>query len=284
MNDVLLRGLQIAAGMINWHNVEEALGFAFEGATQRHFIGDDGHDYFDIDFAYGRETRILMGSITSFLINCFPPNFDLDTTVTDPPNFSRIPAIASGPLSMTKSAPAIARGTSVRKPSKGGRFSVIKFGDLPAAFPEEETGAAPREPAKCSPQLSRVLLNLPFEDLRYVLTSESSSPQAWNTAQDRYHALADIVAEREARRLRAVEAVRARTVPGAVEIQQRLSSSRRYDIVDAWDVLNWQEEVVQTNGTGIPGLIRKWVPQFGVAPETAVEQPLYEPNPQESMV
>lgn len=283
MADVLTRGLQIAAAMIYWHTVEEALGFAFEGAVQRHFIGDDGHDYLNVEFAYGRDTRILMGSITSFLINYFPPNFELDTTVVDPPMFARIPSAAFAHVSFTKSAPAIARGTSIRKPSKSNRLSVIKFGDLPTAFPEEEAGAAPREPAKCSSLLSRILLNLPFEDLRYVMTSDQSSPQAWNTAQDRYHALADIIAEREARRLRAVDAVRARVIPGHKEIQQRLSALRRHNVVDAWDVLNWQEEVVQSSGAGGLNLIRKWVPQFDVPQEITTEQP-YERNSQESMV
>ncbi|KAH6645025.1 hypothetical protein BKA67DRAFT_542011 [Truncatella angustata] len=284
MGDVLLRGLQVAASMVNWHTIEEALGFAFDGAAQRHYIGDDGHDYFDIDFTYGRDTRILMASITSFIVNCFPPNFELDTTVVSPPLFARIPPSASDHFPSTKSAPAIARGTSTRKASKGNRLSVIKFGDLPTAFPEEETSAAPREPAKCSPQLSRILLNLPFEDLRYILATESATPQGWNTAQDRFHALTTVVAEREARRLRAVEAVRAHAVSGAREIQHRLSAPRRYDIVDAWDVLNWQEEVVQPNGAGVPSLIRKWVPQFGVPAELVQTSPPYDQNYQESMV
>lgn len=283
LSEVLTRGMQIAAAMIYWHNIEEALGFAFDGAVQRHFVGDDGHDYFDVDFAYGRDTRILMGSITSFLINYFPPNFEFDTTVIDPPMFARIPPIAYTHSIPVKSAPAIARGTSLRKPSKGNRLSVIKFGDLPTTFPEEESGAAPREPAKCSPQLSRILLNLPFEDLRYVMTSDQSSPQAWNTAQDRYHALADIIAERETRRLRAVDAVRAQAVPCYREIQRRLSATRRNDIVDSWDVLNWQEEVVQPSGGGGLSLTRKWTPQFSQPQEDATEQ-LYEHSRQESMV
>jgi hypothetical protein len=284
MGDVLLRGLQIAASMVNWHNVEEALSFAFEGATQRHFLGDDGNEYVDVDFAYGRETRILMGSITSFLINCFPSNFELDTSVPDPSNFARIPAIALTQLSSAKSAPAIARGTATRRLSKGNRLSVIKFGDLPAAYPDEETAPALREPAKCSPQLSRILLNLPFEDLRFVLTSESSTPQAWSTAQDRFHALTEVVAERENRRLRAVEAVRAGAISGFREIWRRLSSTRRYDIADAWDVLNWQEEVTQLDGARGPNLIRKWVPQFAVPPENPLKRSPDEPNLQASMV
>ncbi|ETS73017.1 hypothetical protein PFICI_15192 [Pestalotiopsis fici W106-1] len=284
MSDVLLRGLQIAADMVQWHTIEEALSFALEGASHRHFIGEDGVDYTDIDFAYGRDVRILMMSITSFLITQFPPNFNLDTTVTDTHYFSRIPAAAAAAIQApAESAPAIARGTSVRKLSKGNRLSAIKFGDLPADVPEEGIGATPREPAKCSALLSRILLNLPFEDLRYVLASESINAQAWNTAQDRHNALTFVVAEREARRLRAVEAVRARLVPGSDEIQQRLSASRRHDVADPWDVLNWQEKVIQPNGAGLPNLARKWIPQFGTTDE-APQMPAYEPRLHESMV
>lgn len=285
MNDVLLRGLQIAAGMVQWHTIEEALAFAMEGAVSRHFVGEDGNDWADIEFAYGREVRILMASIANFLINCFPPNFQLDTTATHPPNFSRIPTVVADVLQASAgSAPAIARGTSVRRLSKGNRLSVIKFGDLPPKFPEEDAAAAPREPAKCSPQLSRVLLNLPFSDLRYVLASEGNNPQAWNTAPDRHHALAVVVAEREARRSRAVEAVRMGLVPGSNEIQQRLSALRPYDVVECWDDLNWQEEAVQPNGAGLPSLVRRWIPQFGRSLDAAPQVPSFEPDFQDSMV
>ncbi|KAF7528996.1 hypothetical protein G7054_g9976 [Neopestalotiopsis clavispora] len=285
MKDVLLRGLQIAADMVHWHTIEEGLSFALQDAKHRHFTGEDGTEYTDVDFAYGRDVRILMMSITSFLINQFPSNFKLDTTVTDMSGFSRIPAAAYD--SIAESAPAIARGTSVRKLTKSNRLSAIKFGDLPAEVPEEVAGAGAgatsREPAKCSALLSRILLNLPFEDLRYVLASESIHSQAWNTAQDRYHALTLVVAEREARRLRAVEAVRARVVPSSSEIKRRLSAPRRHDVADAWDVLNWQEKVIQPNGAGLPNLVRNWVPQFGT-PDEAPQLPTYEPRYHESMV
>jgi hypothetical protein len=284
MKDVLLRGLELAASLLNWHNLEEALGFAFEGSSQRHFIGDDGNDYFDIEFGYGREIRILMGAITNFLLSCFPPNFELDSSVADPIRYARIPLVASTAISKVKTAPAIARGTSVRKPSAAGRHPNIQFGDIVPALSEENLAAIPREPAKCSPDLSRILLNIPFDDLRYVLASETSSALGWNTAQDRYHVLADVVAEREARRLRAVDAVRAGAVPGSKEIQRRLSSPRRYDFVGPWDVLNWQEEVAHPSRTGVPTVTRKWIPQFNVPPEPEAEEPVYEPHPHESMV
>ncbi|KAK7959960.1 uncharacterized protein PG986_004814 [Apiospora aurea] len=283
MQDVLVRGLQIAAEMINWNTVEEGLAFALDNSHER--FADDESDLLEVEYNYGRDMEILMSALVNFLINAFPANFELDTSVLDPPAFARIPAIPK-PTHYQKTAPAIARGSSVRQgaKTKPTRLSSIKFGDLPTAYPEEDA-ASPREPAKCSPQLSRLLLNLPFDTLRYVLTSESNGVSGWNTAQDRYHAVADVVAEREVRRLRAVEAVRNGNVPGAEEIQRRLSSPQRHTIVDVWDALNWKEEVVQPSGAGVPRLIRRWVPQFSVAPTVESEEPqTYEPHPYESMV
>lgn len=289
MEDVLVRGLGIAAEMINWGTVEEGLSFALDGATHRHLTYNterDGSDRVDVEFSYGPHTKILMASITDFLINAFPHDFELDTTVSDPHKFARIPPVPvtlPSPRPDKFAPPAIARGSSVRKASsKPGRLPSIKFGDLPTAFPEDEP-STPREPARCSPQLSRILLNLPFDDLQYVLTSESIGVSGWNTAQDRYHAVIGVVGEREARRIRAVEAVREGKVPGWKEIQHRLSAPRRYAIVEVWDVLNWQEEVAQPSGAGVPGIIRHWVPQFDVQTESE-PTPRVEAQPSQSMV
>ncbi|KAI0173082.1 hypothetical protein GGR52DRAFT_579883 [Hypoxylon sp. FL1284] len=275
MHDVFVRGLYMAADFITWATVETALGFIFEGASQRH-VNYDNDRSFDLEFTYGPEVRLLLDATMVFLINEFPTNFELDASAADPPRFARIPSIVAAVLPSpntrrTVSAPtnkpsidevpAVARGPNMPKPS---RLSNIKFGDLPAAYPEDG-GAPQRGPAKCSPILSRILLNLPFDELRAVLTSESNGVSGWNTAQDRYHAVADVVAQREARRLRAVEAIRAGMIPGYPEIQQRLSAQRRHAIVELWDVLNWQEQVIQSRGGEVPQLVRTWVPQFSAA-------------------
>ncbi|KAI1405054.1 hypothetical protein F4819DRAFT_52236 [Hypoxylon fuscum] len=264
MHDVFMRGLHMAAELVTWDTVEEALGFVFEGTTQRH-INYDNEQSIELDFGYGPEVSLLLDAVMNFLINAFPPNFELDPSVTDPLQFARVPAAALMLSPATDAPRGIARGTNMRK-SK--RLSNIKFGDLPAAYPED--GAIPqRGPAKCSPTLSRILLNLPFYELRAVLTSESDGVSGWNTAQDRYHAVAEVVAEREARRLRAVDAVRAGTVPHVHMIRQRLSAQRRHAIVEPWDVLNWQEEIVQPRGAEVPQIVRTWVPQFSVKSEAA---------------
>lgn len=281
MHDVFMRGLCMAADFINWATLEEALGFVFEGTSQRH-VNYDNEQNFELDFGYGPEVRLLLEAVMVFLINEFPPNFELDASVIDPPKFARIPAAVAAIMMppAADAAPTVARGPNMRKPN---RLSNIKFGDLPAAFPEDGYNTQ-RGPAPCSPLLSRILLNLPFEELRAILTSESNGVSGWNTAQDRYHAVADVVAQREVRRLRAVDAVRAGAIPHYQEIQQRLSAQRRHAIVEPWDVLNWQEQVILPRGSEIPQLVRTWVPHFSVGSETSQQLQPQHRNLHDSMV
>ncbi|KAI1421151.1 hypothetical protein F5Y12DRAFT_787714 [Xylaria sp. FL1777] len=278
MQDVLIRGLEIAANTLTWETVEIGLGFVLENTVQRHFDHstepEEALPSTFLEFGYGPETKILLSAILNFLINEFPPNFELDTSVLDIPKIARIPVSASVNTAPTRArtidkvAPTIARGTITRQNAKQARLSSIKFGDLPAAYPDDGTPPQ-REPAECSSILSRILLNLPYDDLCQVLTSGSNGVSGWNSAQDRYHAVADVVLEREARRLRAVEAVRSEAVPNAREIQARLSAPHRYTIAEPWDVLNWKEEVTCDE---TPRIVRRWIPQFDVA-QQSIQQP-----------
>ncbi|KAI1204203.1 uncharacterized protein F4807DRAFT_358797 [Annulohypoxylon truncatum] len=270
MHDVFLRGLRMAADFLNWNTVEEALAFVFEGAIQRHEKYDDDQDA-ELDYVYGPDVGFLRDTIRDFIVNAFPADFEFDPSVYDPPKLARIPPAAGVTPSPTNSAPTIARGTSMRSPTKSQRLTSIKFGDLPAAYPDDAT-TTPRDLDNSSPVLSRVLLNLPFNELCRVLTSQNDGIPGMHTAQIRYHAIADVIAEREARRSRAVEAVRAGVVPNSEDIQQRLSAQRRYAIVEPWDVLNWEEAVIQPRGAELPRMIRTWVPQFAVTSDVPQHQ------------
>ncbi|KAI1323104.1 hypothetical protein F5Y16DRAFT_353926 [Xylariaceae sp. FL0255] len=292
LRDVLLRGLHIAIRLLTWETIETAVGFIFEGTIQRQY--DHGVDRDEgnmpptlLEFNYGPETKILLDAVLDFLVNEFPSNFELDASVSDSTKdstkFARFPAntapvTPTTPASANNTSPAIARGTNVRRPPKTNRPHNIKFGDLPASYPED--GPNPhRQPAKCSSTLSRILLNLPYDQLCEVLSSGSSGVSGWNTAQDRYHAIADVVAEREARRLRAVEAIRNGPRPQALEVQSRLSTSRPYTVAEEWDGVNWQEKAVIDEGP-VPRIMRRWVPQFGATPQPTSQ--VY--NTPESMV
>ncbi|KAI1097388.1 hypothetical protein F4804DRAFT_174866 [Jackrogersella minutella] len=284
MHDVFLRGLRMAADFLTWNTVEQALAFVFEGAIQRHEKYDDDQDA-ELEYVYGAEVRLLQESIRNFIVNAFPGDFEFDPSVNDPTKLARIPAAAVIPPPSTNNAtPTIARGTHMRSPTKPNRLTSIKFGDLPAAYPDD-AGAAPRGPDGCSPILSRILLNLPFNELCKVLTSQNDGASGMHTAQVRYHAIADVVAEREARRSRAVEAIRAGVVPNSEEIHRRLSAQRRYAIVEPWDVLNWEETIIRPRVSDLPQIVRTWVPQFSVAssvPEQQLQPQVY--DVQNSMV
>ncbi|KAI1408641.1 hypothetical protein F5Y13DRAFT_106623 [Hypoxylon sp. FL1857] len=285
MHDVFMRGLQMAADFLTWNTVEEALGFVFEGTVQRH-IDYENDQNVELEYVYGAEVRLLQEAIRTFIINAFPGGFEFDPSVVDPPKFARIPAPAAvlAPSPTQNVSPTIARGTNMRNHGQSNRLTSIKFGDLPPAYPED-AAAPPRGPDDISPILSRILLNLPFNELRKVLTSQNDGAPGMHTAQARYHAIADVIAEREARRLRAVEAVRAGSVPNSQEIQQRLSAQRRYAIVEPWDVLNWQEVVIQPRGADVPRIVRTWVPQFAAPPETPLQQVQPQPfDTRDSMV
>lgn len=278
MPDVFVRGLHIAASALSWETVEAGLAFVLENTVQRHFSHtaelEEALPSTVLEFGYGPETKILLSAILNFLITEFPTNFELDASAPDNPRIARIPTSATITPTQTRVhttgevTPAIARGSNTHL--KQARLSSIKFGDLPPAYPDD--GAVlRREPAKCSPILSRILLNLPFDELCRVFTAGSNGVPGWNTAQDRYHALADVVAEREARRLRAVDAVRSVAVPNAHEIQARLSVQHRYTTAEQWDVLNWQEEVIHGE---TPRIVRRWVPQFDVEQESTQQRAL----------
>ncbi|KAI1088972.1 hypothetical protein F5B19DRAFT_495813 [Rostrohypoxylon terebratum] len=262
MHDVFLRGLRMAADFLSWDTVEEALAFVFEGAIQRHEKYDDDQDA-ELDYVYGPDVGLLRDTVRDFIVNAFPAGFEFDPSVHDPPKLARIPPAAGVIPSPTNSTPTIARSTNIRGPMKSQRLTNIKFGDLPAAYPDDAS-APPRDLDHSSPVLSRILLNLPFNELCRVLTSQNDGIPGMHTAQIRYHAIEDVIAEREARRMRAVEAVRAGAVPDSEDIQQRLSAQRRHAIVEPWDVLNWEEAVIQPRGAELPRMIRTWVPQFAV--------------------
>ncbi|KAI1446005.1 hypothetical protein F5Y02DRAFT_408057 [Annulohypoxylon stygium] len=270
MHDVFLRGLRMAADFLTWNTVEEALAFVFEGAIQRHEKYDDDQDA-ELDYVYGPDVGFLRDAVRDFIVNAFPAGFEFDPSVHDSPKLARIPLAAGVTPSPTNSTPTIARGTNMRSPMKSQRLTSIKFGDLPAAYPDDAS-APPRDLDHSSPILSRILLNLPFNELCRVLTSQNDGIPGMHTAQIRYHAIDDVIAEREARRMRAVEAVRAGAVPDSEDIQQRLSAQRRHAIVEPWDVLNWEEAVIQPRGAELPRMIRTWVPQFTVTSDMPQQQ------------
>ncbi|KAJ4254434.1 hypothetical protein NW762_010032 [Fusarium torreyae] len=258
---VTRRGCEIAMQLLDWQTVEKALEFALEDHR------DEGS--YDV-FKYGDGSRAILNETVSFIVNNLHPGFKIDTSVTDPPNYARLPsqaALTSNTTNRKLSPPPIARGTSVHlgKGRRSQQISGIQFGDLsltdgkvsPAS---DASGASQQQRTPLYAILSRVLLNLPFDTLKSLLESATSNKaNGWPNAELVYRVVKDTVSERERRRFQIVELVKTRQVPGWEIIWKQLSTPEpRY--VGLWSALAWQEEVLPFGPSDSPALGRTWIP------------------------
>jgi hypothetical protein len=265
---VVVRGVEIATQLLSWATIERALQFALGDVPSRGTV--DGHS----KFPYGEPTQFLLNGIISFIIDSFPPNFFLDTSVTDPEKYARLPSVPaaapSAPMTPKANGPTIARGTSVHlAANRRPRLQHIKFGDLsPAASSSDGNYASLAEATSAPPQprpashviLSRVLLNLPFAFLKPALESGGQgNVSAWANAEARHRVIRSVIAEREARRLRAADAVKAGRIANPEAVRYRLGSVEPRSGGE-WDTLGWQEEVMPFGNADTPSLVQKWVP------------------------
>lgn len=208
---VHLKGVHWASRLVGWETIELACKFALPIAAllppSRHALAHRDE--------YGISE--LLDSITAFLFSSIPLDFVLDTAAGDC-GFARLPLIASAPPTPpSPNVPAIAHGTSHpnskthmprnHRASANLRLSNIQFGDLSLSAGEDGAAAEPavssaprRPPTHSETVLSRVLLNLPFAMLKQVLEHPAFAKN--QTAEPITRA---IVAERELRRLRAMD-------------------------------------------------------------------------------
>lgn len=227
MPPVVSRGVEIASHFINWDTIERGLDFALEGGLDGSWIPAAPHPN---DIAqtgvYGPAVNMLIHNALAFILTSFPPNFELDTTVSDPFFNSRIPSVPQD-----------------RPTKQNSRLSFIKFGDHPT---EESLRSPVTNPVTIT--LSRVLLNLPFYLLKYVLeSSRLGSVSGWATSSLRHKVMHTVIEERERRRLKAHDSLH---VPN----EERFKNSQR------WNAVGWQEAVVFHDGNEeMPTLTKSWV-------------------------
>jgi len=248
---------------------------------------------------FGEHIRELLLGLMEFIVQNFPANFALDTAVADA-SYGRIRLT---PLSTPKTTPARLHDVSVKEGAESNgaanqagperrpptqryakhRLAHIRFGDV--SPPAGEIGDAaqavdegpvqdripspapsPTDPVPSEPVdtvLSRILLSLPIDFLRYVMEHpQLRGPSAWVTPDARHSILHDVVGERETRRLRAVAKVRAAEVQDHDSILMRLEAEwppTPSHGADA-DVLGWKEEVVPG-----PRAIHGWQPLAAAA-------------------
>jgi hypothetical protein len=219
----------------------------------------------------------LLDHVLAFIVHNFPADFVLDINAGDS-GFPRLPPSTSPPRN--PNAPTIAHGTSgglhsrqssmnqahmPRNPrvSSNLRLSQIKFGDISPSKNgygpggSSETAQSLRTPTPNDTILSQILLDLPFELLKQILEhphlgklSGDLSPSA------RQAMISDIIAERESRRLRALE----KADPQSRIYQERVDNAAAPLIVgqmdDFWvNNMGFKEEVFSGD---LPYLVHTW--------------------------
>ena len=225
MPPVVNRGVDVAIHFIHWQTIERALDFALDGGLDsRWTLNNTG--YAGSPSTYGPAVNILIENALNFIITNFPPNFELDTSVTVTSYIRRLPFIMEN-----------------RPTLPNPRLSSIKFGD----HPSEDTI---RSTSSNSPSatLSKIFLNLPFLLLKYVLeSSRLGNVQGCATTALRQKVMQSVIEEREKRRTNARES-------RAVSNTERKANSKK------WEAVGWQESLASPQGGAeTPTLIQTWV-------------------------
>lgn len=238
ISQVLTRGAELATRHLEPRTVDTAMAFALEDYADK---GTHEH------FKYGDGSKIILHAIVAFVDSNLPPAFHLDVSGTsEGVEYARLPYdLASTP----KPHPANVKGNVVGHLSKGSNAQKqlnIQFGDLSVNAQGQE------DKSSFTATLSRILLNLPFSSLKLLAEAGPES-----TAENRLRAVQMAVKEREARRLRALDAVVSGTTPNADAVREMLQSPEPKQNTH-WGVLGWREELTRTAEGA--SLARQWQP------------------------
>lgn len=258
---VLRRGCEVASDLVNWQSIERVLEFALEK-----FCDFGLRD----EYQYGVGSKILLDAVANFIVQNFPPTFELDAFVAEPIQFARLPVrLAALPRPVVEEAKPVSDDSS--SPVQFGRgkrsqkIANIQFGDLavsePKAGSESETPRASKQAQPVSHAiLSRILLNIPFTHLKMIMESSGSgNVHGWANAEARYKIVKSAIEERESLRHRALQTVLEGKVPNSGVIISKLRSPEP-QAGDEWSVLGWVEEMLPYGNMDGPSLGRKWVP------------------------
>ncbi len=250
-----------ASRLVFWNTIEVAVKFVSQIVAMA--LRNDGFGVAE-----------FLEQVLSFIVHNFPADFVLDLNAGDG-GFPRLPP--SSPAPRNPNAPTIANGTSSgphsRQPSKTQaqmprnprvssnprlsqiKLSQIQFGDISPS----KGGQAPRTLTTNDTVLSRILLNLPFELLKQILEHPHLAKSSGELGpSDRQSMIADIVAERESRRLRALE----KADPLLRVYQDRVEAATGPLVVghmdDFWtNNMGFKEEVFPGD---LPYLVHTWSP------------------------
>lgn len=216
---VVSRGAEIASHFVNWETIEKALDFALDGGIDSQWTYGAQPEA-KSPSTYGPAVNLIIYGALNFVVSAFPPDFELDTSVAEPTTNRRLPSVPD------------------HQPSNS-RLSFIKFGDHPS-----EDSVKSESGASITATLSKLLLNLPFHLLKYVLESPRlGNVEGWASTNLRQKVMHNVIEERERRRTK-------------ISSSAQLPRSKTH--LD--DNVRWQEAVSPHGGhDGTPILTRTWV-------------------------
>lgn len=195
LEDVISCAVDIAADNMDWGNINQALAFALEGgvglaSSQVENAGENGSstssqeemngklDYTAATPVYGNYSDRLLTHTLKFIVANIPVSFQLLPTVSQSPDFPRLPSIAD---------PKDRRSDS--------RLSHIRFGAMTL---EQDSS-----PGQDTVSISSVLISLPFSLLKHILEHHGLRQRlGWVAVSDMAKS---VIGEREARRQRVVD-------------------------------------------------------------------------------
>lgn len=258
---ISISGVREASKLVSWDTLEKGLEFALTDALINvDHLREGQHPVLQFRYKYGPYVGELVEKIMVFLIMHFPSNFTLDTTVEDS-RYVRLPTLPAASTSPRDQStrPEVSHYNPTGQNASRMSSINIKFGDMDLGEANGHHSSSP------SPQsggynmaLSRILLNLPFEMLKSLLESNSlGGVPGWQTIQDRQRVMSDLVAEREARRLRLVQELTAGNYPGPVP-SESLCSKEPQLLKGPWNNVCWKEECLPT--ADVPMMVRSWAP------------------------
>ncbi|CCU81611.1 hypothetical protein BGHDH14_bgh01038 [Blumeria hordei DH14] len=205
LDGVVNRGCEIAGLALNWETLEKGLDFALDGGLEDQWTVQ-GWDYRSALATYGPGVNMIILKAMELICHNFPVSFELDTSVGEAKFAPRLPTISYR-----------------RQSSLSSRLSQIRFGD----YSTEDSQYLSDRQTPCV-ILSRVLLNLPWDLLRFVFESSHLTSTIGNLAL-RHRVLSEIVQEREKRRLNVVNYLKL--------------NSEDLEFCRKWEAVGWEESV-----------------------------------------